>query len=534
MKTIIKFMTMAAVIAFTASGCANEISETQKPDKKGISFTGQIEQTKVTLDEGKSAWEQNDRIGVFAVSTDQTYINKEYVAASSGASVQFNPAADGVDQSEVYYAYYPYSQTEDVYTSIGFELPVTRYCLVDVATGKVSMDTKSPLAGKGLQSEASNGTVSLSFKPVLPVLELALTGQGDIKYVDVELADAAVCNASELSFMSAAGKIDLEDGTVTVESLGTDAHKTRVIFVDGEGTETPLTLKMDSPACIQVATGRFIATGGLKLTFTYSDGVQKSKVIWASKEPAVSMWDDISGRNKHVYQPVAVPANLDMTRPMYICGGMNGWNQINVDAMYPMFKENSSPDNYVYTYVGYMPAETAYKFLPEYCIGSYNAFCLYADGSDKVVFDPTGNGISFWNSTAGFKKITLNLGTMTYSVEDYDVSEAKVWNTIGFIGTINGWGADWDLVRFSDENNHIWRGDFSVPASTESYHCGKFRAEDDWANIWNNRIGFEWSTPFGCMTTSTANDVNIYFGPDAADYRVIFNDLTGHYWVLRR
>ena len=530
MKTTISNILCLSIIAMALVGCTKEMDRNERIPSDCISFIASVEQTKTSVSMGKSTWNSGDCIGIFGFvgEGECTSRNIQYITNSNAASASFQPVSDGVTAADNYLAYYPFDESASDHSKITFSLPVDRKC----TPGSSVSDIKCPLVGKSSGTDSKTGAVLLSFKPVLPILEFALTGQGQLASFEIELLGETSVNQETLGFLSASGSIDLSSGTLSCNELQSDSGKARIVFTDSEGKDAPVTLDSDKPVCIQVLTGRFVASDGWRLVFSYSNGSKVYKTIWQGKTPAVSMWDEKTGCCKHICQPVVVPYGVDMTRPMYICGDMNGWIQDKVDKMYPMFKDNSNADNNIYKYIGYMPAKTSYKFLPEANIGTYNAFCLYKDGSNRIILSDTGS--SFWNEVAGYKEIEVNLGTMTYSVKDYDISAVSEWNTIGFIGTFNGWGTDWDMTKLSEENAHIWNGVFTVEKSAESYHCGKFRANDGWDNVWNNYIGFEWSTPFGRMTTSPKPDVNIYFGPEAATYQVIFNDVTGHYWVLRK
>ncbi len=226
-------------------------------------------------------------------------------------------------------------------------------------------------------------------------------------------------------------------------------------------------------------------------------------------------------------------AEFDPLQPIYIYGqNINNWDLSDFKAMYPMFKADSETSNYIYTYTGYMP-RGAYKFMPEMSLGTDNAFCLVADGEPDV--EISASGIAFWNEAAGFKTITLDTYNMTYSIADYDVTSATVWNKICFFGTFSNWDPfQIPMTRFSEENNHIWTLEAPINTSSEPYHCGKFIGDDSYDNLWQNILGKDWSTPYGTMIFRQETDVNIYFGPEAVQLRVVFNDLTGQYALFRQ
>lgn len=510
------------VLSILFFACSREIKEDMAV-KKDISFTGIINNTKVSVDKGVSLWETGDAIGVFS---KEGFSNYEYVTQIPGQEAKFESSSANIPNAEEYLAYYPYSASGNKdYSNISIAAPATQLFYADG-----SSLTEKPLSGKGLASDAVDGIVPIKFSPVLPVLELGLTGSASISGIEIELLGESSLNASVNSYFSGVASLDLDTRELVCSSLNDDSHKIIAKFVDAGGKPCNVQLSTEKALRIQLVTGRFVASEGVRIIFSYSDGGIKSKEIW--KDKTVNAYTE--NTNAHIYQPITVPEPPfvpNNTRPVWLFGELNGWNNVDTYSMYPMFKENTNLDNYIYTYTGYMP-KGAFKLLPEEKLGTYQAYAFLPD-TDKAELDESGTAPAFWNETAGFKTIVLNIMSGEISISDYDVSADRIWNTIGFIGTFNGWGTDWDMSKLSDLNNHIWTLDCQIPAASE-YNCGKFRAEDDWVNIWNNMIGLEWSTPFGKMTTSTENDVNIFFDAASADYRVIFNDVTGHYILLRK
>ena len=77
------------------------------------------------------------------------------------------------------------------------------------------------------------------------------------------------------------------------------------------------------------------------------------------------------------------------------------------------------------------------------------------------------DGGALHNATAGYKTITINLKELSYTVEDYDISGAKVWGSIGLIGEFCGWDNEPLMTRFSVDNSHLWKMDLTLPAR----HC---------------------------------------------------------------
>lgn len=218
-------------------------------------------------------------------------------------------------------------------------------------------------------------------------------------------------------------------------------------------------------------------------------------------------------------------------KPVYIIGDMNGWNNTNTNDMLIMFKENSLLNNNVFSFTGYIPDNCSFRLLPQESLGTDAGYYFKEDGKLELREDA---GTSLYNATAGFKTITVNLKNLTYMIEDYNMTGANTFNMLGFIGEFCGWSNEPLMTKLSTDNNHIWRLDYTLPAIDEdSTHPVKFRAERDWFKRWAaidpNAV------PYGrtIYLTGDEADPNIVV-PEGGDYTIVFNDLTGHYIILKK
>jgi len=218
-----------------------------------------------------------------------------------------------------------------------------------------------------------------------------------------------------------------------------------------------------------------------------------------------------------------------LIRPIYIIGDLNSWNNSDITTMLPLFKDNSTSDNAVFTYTGYLPAGN-FKFLPEEALNSYKALCFKSEGNLEYVEEAGG---TFNNATAGYKTITINVNDMTYSVSDYNVTGTTEWQTIGVIGDFCGWANEPKMTQYSIDNKHIWTLELTLPALVEGTYSVKFRANEDWTSRWA-AIDPE-SVPFGksVFLTGTEFDPNIVLHA-GGNYHIVFNDLTGHYLFIKK
>ena len=218
-------------------------------------------------------------------------------------------------------------------------------------------------------------------------------------------------------------------------------------------------------------------------------------------------------------------------KPIYIIGDMNSWDNSNTSKMLIMFKENSLLNNNVFTFTGYIPGNCNFRLLPQESLGTDAGYYYKEDGKLELL---ESAGANLYNANAGFKTITVNLKSLTYAIEDYDATGANTFNLLGFIGEFCGWDNEPLLTKFSDDNNHLWQLNYTLPAiDKNSTHPVKFRAERDWFKRWAaidpNAV------PYGktIYLTGDETDPNIVV-PEGGDYIIVFNDLTGHYIILKK
>lgn len=218
--------------------------------------------------------------------------------------------------------------------------------------------------------------------------------------------------------------------------------------------------------------------------------------------------------------------NIDPLQPMYIIGDLNNWDNTDTNGMLIMFKDNQNSDNYSYTYTGYMPVGN-YKFLPEVSLGTYKAYCFKETGKLQYL-ETTGN--AFYNATAGYKTISINIQNMTYNVSDYNVTGATDWSKMGLVGSFNGW-TDTEMTRLSNDNRHIWILNLTLPALTSSStHTVKFRANGSWDYRW--APADPESAMYGKTIFLKSPDDNVVIR-EGGNYHIVFNDLSGHYIFLK-
>ena len=220
----------------------------------------------------------------------------------------------------------------------------------------------------------------------------------------------------------------------------------------------------------------------------------------------------------------------DPLQMMYISGDMNGWETTNAGRMLPMFKDNSEITNHVYSFVGYLPAGCRFKLFPQ---DYSDTNMVYGDAGNGVLYYGT-DGESFVCQDGGYKRISINLRNMVYSVEDYDVSTARTWTLLGFIGSFCNWGNEPLMSHVDSSNPHIWHLEYSLPELGKGeVHSVKFRAERSWTSRWAALSPDD--TPFGktIFLEHDEADPNIVLY-EGGRYDIWFNDMTGHYAIIKR
>ncbi len=218
------------------------------------------------------------------------------------------------------------------------------------------------------------------------------------------------------------------------------------------------------------------------------------------------------------------PLNLTLTsylsvdptvKNVYIIGDMNGWNNSSKD--YIMFRNSNNYEDGVYTYTGYFPSATYFKFCSEEFLGSYNN--MYCAGENGIL--QQGDLGAFY-VTSGYHTITIDTKNMTWNITDPGISNPNTYNEMGPIGGFCNWDNE-PMMTKSTFDPHQWKITYEFTSSTA---C-KFRGNKDWANNWG---GNDSDIPYGKA---------IFDGPgatiqEAGTYDIFFNDLTGHYAIVKQ
>ncbi len=200
---------------------------------------------------------------------------------------------------------------------------------------------------------------------------------------------------------------------------------------------------------------------------------------------------------------------------IYLIGDMNGWDPSNTD--YILFRNSNEYTDGSYTYTGYFPQASYFKMVSEENLGAFDK--MYCAGENGEL---TFGDLGAFYVEQGYHTITINTLDKTWNIEAFDGASKPVYSTLGPIGGFSGWDNE-PLMTKSDFDPHQWRLDYEFTEST----AVKFRADHDWAKNWG---GSDLEIPYGHA---------LFDGPGASlnelgSYRIYFNDLTGHYALIKQ
>ncbi|OOV25493.1 hypothetical protein BXU11_15475 [Flavobacterium sp. LM5] len=189
-----------------------------------------------------------------------------------------------------------------------------------------------------------------------------------------------------------------------------------------------------------------------------------------------------------------------------------GWNNNNGNQ--PLFRNGTKANQYSFT--GYFKAG-AFKLVST--LGQWAP--MYGGSDGNLVARPTesdADPASISVTTAGYYTFTIDTTTLKYTLTPYDASTAKVFTTIGMIGTATagGWDADQDMVK-STFDPHVWTVKIDLTKGET-----KFRAENKWDDSWGNETAF---------SAIGSNGKNIPVA-GKSKFIVYFSDIDGSYSMI--
>lgn len=199
---------------------------------------------------------------------------------------------------------------------------------------------------------------------------------------------------------------------------------------------------------------------------------------------------------------------------LYLVGDATaaGWDNLaSNDNMYPLLGNHNI--NASYTYTGYFKAG-GFKLIKEK--GSWND--QYGAGSTAGSLSTDGGSGNINVTTAGYYKLTINTGSLTYTLEPVTPS-STTYPTVGIIGdaTPNSWNSSTAMTK-SAFDPHVWY----ITNVTLTAGELKFRANNSWDVNWGSAdADFGTATLGGANIPVTAGTYNIYFNDYSGDYVLI-------------
>jgi hypothetical protein len=240
--------------------------------------------------------------------------------------------------------------------------------------------------------------------------------------------------------------------------------------------------------------------------------------------------EDIEVRLKTVIGPNVEPVfsnalSLSVTpyadvkfAPVYMVGSATEFEWDNTKAT-PMFYTEEAP--FHHTYTGYLKAG-ALKFLTN--LGQW-APQYGNDGSGGVAFRATeadpDPGV-FDVPADGYYTVNLDIARLTFSIEPFDATTATTHPSIGIIGPFTDWSSIVPMAK-SSLNTHLWSLEHTFAEDTEM----KFRIAEDWSVNWGPA-----DNPDRVFGRGVQNGLNLTVAQGT--YTIYFNDLTGHYVLIKK
>ena len=211
-------------------------------------------------------------------------------------------------------------------------------------------------------------------------------------------------------------------------------------------------------------------------------------------------------------------------------GTSAGWNADNNNM--PLFR-SANNENY-YSFTGFFAKaddtddEGRFKLLEQ--IGAWQPQWGDArpEGEDPVALsgDVAGNPGTQANDPGrfgvpaeGYYTFNIDFASLTYTIEEFDVSSATVYESMGLIGdaTSGGWETETAMTQ-SDFDPHKWYLlDFELGNGGV-----KFRANGSWDFNWGS------ANAYSGVGTPGGDNIPVTSGV----YDVWFNDLTGEYMLI--
>jgi hypothetical protein len=185
----------------------------------------------------------------------------------------------------------------------------------------------------------------------------------------------------------------------------------------------------------------------------------------------------------------------------------------------PMFR--SETNAFMFTFTGYLEQGDLKflgylgKWVPMWGTNEAGTVQFRETDSDP---DPW----SFWVGANGYYTVTLDILAMKYTLTPYDASGAITYSAVNLTGDFNSWGAV--PMTNTAQNPHVWSVTYTFDTDTGM----KFR-NNDWSAQWGPAVNRD--KLYG-KAVPAGNEDKV--AVTAGEYTILFNDLTGHYVLIRK
>ena len=287
-------------------------------------------------------------------------------------------------------------------------------------------------------------------------------------------------------------------------------------------TETQVTLRWTAG---QVATKIILTPGDIEYDITLND-IGNGKVtvtgLTSGTEYTAKLMNNDVVRGTIVFTTPTPKQKQVLYLTGDIIDGVDEWVN-SVDAigtgLQVLFSDNSEDETYTYT--GLMKGLKEFK-LPTVA-GSNNDQYGYDNTAYKLKLNHMENIVGPY--AASYYTLTVDLSTLIVDFAPYNAgATAPTYSSMGIYGdaTPNGWTTVTSMIGVSP---HVW----VIKEVELSMGALSFRADNAFADYWGATSDND--LPFGRAVKSSESSSRIM---EAGTYFIQFNDLTGHYVIIKK
>ena len=235
--------------------------------------------------------------------------------------------------------------------------------------------------------------------------------------------------------------------------------------------------------------------------------------------------------------PIVYYYEAEVLRPYYIIG-YNGWNNdkdhLGSELM-PLGvveeKVYNDEGDGVWRYTGYFESAKEFKLIRD--IGSWNE--QWGNKGGAGINQPISKAIAGEEPSNlkvpkdGYYTITLNSIKHELKVEEITITPTA-YLSIGLVGQMTGWADNADILlsQYQSTNNHDWYTTYTFTADSP---C-KFRANGTWDVNWGTPSSIEPDPAYSYAGIGKLGGKNMI--QTVGTYVVIFNDITGNYYFIKK